>query len=132
MRLLNGKLVRAARRAKGFKTQEALAKALGVAATTVGRIERQECAFSPKLYTRLAQLVGKPLEELSVDGVPAKQSPETQEVVRALGKIGPAESDFVVALVLALAEGGTVDAAISAGKMFSRIRALRRDGGESA
>jgi transcriptional regulator with XRE-family HTH domain len=127
--VIDGKRFRVARKAAGYKTQAALAKKCKCAEITVGRIERGELMPGPDLVKRLSAAIRTDVQAMVVPvGTPAT---EGALLLSALDRLPARQQDFIHALVLALCEGGTLDASISAARVFSQLMASRRSALES-
>jgi putative transcriptional regulator len=120
--------MRERREAAGFRTQMDLAKAVGVAKNTIGRIERGELAPSDKLAVAIAQKLrcraGDLFSREARDATAA--SNDERELLAAFRGLGEHQAAFALAFIVAFADCRDPEAAWAAAKVFARVRAGRR------
>lgn len=117
---------RAARRAAGFDSQIALAKAVGVWPNTIGRIERCELTPGPKLTVKLNKslrvnirdfLISKDEITHDLDGLAT--------ILRARG-LTPVQTDLVYGMVVGLQEGVKMETSFEMALVYAKLAESRR------
>jgi transcriptional regulator with XRE-family HTH domain len=125
--MVDGKQFRQARRAAGFKTQEALAEKVGCAIATIGRIERCEFLPGADLAGKLSKALRVPWESLLQEpGTATAPDEVVNELALMLARMDGENRDFCEALIRGLDNGGSLEAALEAARLFCNAMAARR------
>ncbi|MBM4018923.1 MAG: helix-turn-helix transcriptional regulator [Planctomycetes bacterium] len=121
--------LRELRRAKRLKGIE-FAKRIGCSNDHLSRIENGGTSPSRKLVERMAKVLRVPAESLYVAeamaGALSTRSREENELLGAFRRLSPQQADYVVALALSLADGGSLDAAAAAAQGYMAVQESRR------
>jgi len=121
--------LRELRRAKKLKGIE-FAKRIGCSNDHLSRIENGGTSPSRKLVERMAKVLRVPAESLYVAeamaGALSTRSREEDELLGAFRQLSPQQADYVVALALSLADGGSLDAAAAAAQGYMAVQESRR------
>ena len=122
--VIDGSRFRQARIQAGHKTQKALAKKVGVAENTIGRIERGQLSPSDRLLSKLTACLACDVRGFLVpDGTPAT---EADLIFFCINKLPSHHQDFMHALAIALAENESVEPSIQAARVYSKVMNVRR------
>ena len=121
--------LRELRRAKRLKGIE-FAKRIGCSNDHLSRIENGGTSPSRKLVERMAKVLRVPAESLYVAetmaGTLSTRSREENELLDAFRRLSPQQADYVVALTVSLADGGSLDAAAAAAQGYMAVQESRR------
>ena len=121
--------LRELRRAKKIKGIE-FAKRIDCSNDHLSRVENGGTSPSRKLVERMAKVLAVPAESLYVveamAGAQSTRSREENELLDALRRLSPQQADYVVALALSLANGGSLDAAAAAAQGYMAVQESRR------
>jgi transcriptional regulator with XRE-family HTH domain len=124
-KIIDGVRFRKERLEAGFKSQAALAKAVGVWPNTIGRIERSQLRASADLLRRLAKALKKDLAFLLVeeDALP----PIPRDLISAQFRgLTPHHQDILMGLIVAFQEGVELDRAFDMAKVYAKLAERRR------
>ena len=133
--MINGKSVRDARLAAGFRTQSALAAKIGCSRVTISRAENGFGGIG--ILERIARATGVPPEALmQASGEPASKpvTRKEQELLSAFRKLDPVLQARAAGFVSGLAAGGgTEESALLGAELSSDLAAAeaRRQAAES-
>ena len=118
--------LRRSRKLKGIE----FAKRIGCSNDHLSRVENGGTSPSRKLMERMAKVLGVSAESLYVAetmaGALSTRSREENELLDALRRLSPQQADYVVALALSLASGGSLDAAAAAAQGYMAVQESRR------
>jgi transcriptional regulator with XRE-family HTH domain len=123
--------LRELRRARKIRSKD-LAERIGCRHDYLSRIENGGARPSRKLAGRMAEVLGVPVESLylppgsTARGPLKARSGEENELLAAFRELSPEHADYVLALTLGLAGGGSLEAATAAAQGYAAVQARRR------
>jgi len=118
--------LRRARKLTGIE----FAKRIACSNDHLSRLENGGTSPSRKLVERMGKVLGVAPESLYVNeamaGALSTRSREETELLEAFRRLSPQNADYVVALALSLADGGSLDAAAAAAQGYMAVQESRR------